>query len=209
MGAGTALPTLVFLDFFLKQRTPSWRAVHLSVADYNLSVLENATLPNLLLTWYFVSSITVPEPTGDLEITSDLLSRFVTDLSDKAICVRGISGAWSEAFADLLVQSDHCRRPRRIETVFLASETIYSPNSMHAFARVLLKALESAEETRAHARALIAAKKIYFGVGGGVDEFLTILGELGGKGTTAWESKDEGVGRVVVEVRRAGGDAVK
>ena len=209
MGAGTALPTLVFLDFFLKQRTPSWRAVHLSVADYNLSVLENATVPNLLLTWYFVSSIAAPEPTGDLEINSDLLSRFVTDLSDKAICVRGISGAWSEAFADLLVQSDHSRRPRRIETVILASETIYSPNSMHAFARVLLKALEGAEETPAHARALIAAKKIYFGVGGGVDEFLTVLGELGGKGTTAWESKDDGVGRVIVEVRRARGDAAK
>ena len=179
------------------------------MADYNLSVLENATLPNLLLTWYFVSSIAVPEPTGDLEITPDLLSRFITDLSDKAICVRGISGAWSEAFADLLVQSEDFQRRTRTETVFLASETIYSPTSMHAFTRVLLKALKGAEETTAHARALIAAKKIYFGVGGGVDEFLTVLGELGGKGTTAWESKDDGVGRVIVEVRRAEGDAAK
>ena len=179
------------------------------MADYNLSVLENATLPNMLLTWYFVSSVAVPEPRGDLEITPDLLSRFVSDLSDKAICIRGISGAWSEAFADILVQSEDSRRRSRIETIFLASETIYSPNSMHAFTRVLLKALESAEETPARARALMAAKKIYFGVGGGVDEFLTVLGELGGKGTMAWESKDAGVGRVIMEVRRAGGDTAQ
>lgn len=101
------------------------------------------------------------------------------------------------------------QRRSRIETIFLASETIYSPNSIHAFTQVLLKALKSAEETHGHGRALVAAKKIYFGVGGGVDEFLKVLNELGGKGATAWESKDEGVGRVIVEVQSAGGNAAK
>lgn len=209
MGAGTALPILVFFDFFLKQSSPSWRAVHLSVADYNLSVLANATLPNLLLTWYFVQSPAIPEPAGDLEITPDLLSRFVKDLSDKVIHISGISGTWNEAFTDLLVPVEDPQRRSRIETIFLASETIYSPNSVHAFTQVLLKALKSAEETHGHGRALVAAKKIYFGVGGGVDEFLKVLNELGGKGATAWESKDEGVGRVIVEVQSAGGNAAK
>ncbi len=200
---------LVFFDFFLKQRTPSWGAIHLSVADYNLSVLENATLPNMLLTWYFVQSMAIPEPAGDLEITPDLLSHFVKDLSDRVIHIRGISGAWSAAFSDLLVPFQDSRRRSRIETIFLASETIYSPNSIHAFTRVLLKALTTAEETPGRGRALIAAKKLYFGVGGGVDEFLKILSEQGGKGATAWEAKDEGVGRIIVEVQMAENGAAK
>ena len=201
MGAGTALPMLVFFHFFLNQRLPSWHAVHLSVADYNLSVLENATVPNLLLTWYFVRSIAILEPVGDLDITADLLSRFVQDLSDKAIQITGISGTWSEAFNDLLVPSQVSQRRSRVETIVLASETIYSPKSIHSFTQVLLRALKSDEETHGDGRALVAAKKIYFGVGGGVDEFLKVLSELGGKGATAWESKDDGIGRVIIEVQ--------
>lgn len=207
VGAGTALPTLVFFDYFLKQPSPSWRAIHLSVADYNLSVLETATLPNLLLTWYFSQFAATPEPAGDVEIAPDLLSRFVKDLSDKAIHISGISGTWNEAFTDLLVPFEDPQSRSGIETIFLASETIYSPVSIRAFTQVLLKTLRSAEGTHGYGRALVAAKKIYFGVGGGVDEFLMVLNELGGKGAMAWESKDEGVGRVILEVQRAGGTA--
>lgn len=209
MGAGTALPIIVFFDFFLKQRSPSWRAIHLSVADYNLSVLENATVPNLLLTWYFVQSVALPEPAGDLEITPDLLSRFVKDLSDRFIHISGISGAWNKAFTDLLVPFEDSQHPGQIETIFLASETIYSPNSIHIFTEVLLEALKRAEDTHGSGRALVAAKKVYFGVGGGVDEFLRVLNDLGGKGVTAWESKEGGVGRVIVEVRRASDNAAE
>lgn len=204
VGAGTALPMLVLFDFFLKQRLPSWRAVHLTVADYNVSVLENATLPNLLLTWYFARSISIPDPAGDLEITSDLLLQFIKELSDKHINITGISGAWSGVFSDLLVSLQRSHGGVQIETIFLASETIYSPNSLHAFTEVLLKALKSAEETHGHGRALVAAKKIYFGVGGGVDEFLKFLSRMDGEAATAWESKDEGVGRVILQVQRAG-----
>ncbi|OJD12819.1 hypothetical protein AJ78_06642 [Emergomyces pasteurianus Ep9510] len=60
-------------------------------------------------------------------------------------------------------------------------------------------------------KALIAAKKVYFGVGGGVDEFLEVMkdvGCLGGNGggedgffvKERAEVRDEGVGRVVLEV---------
>lgn len=151
----------------------------------------------------------IPEPAGDLEITPDLLSRFIKDLSDKFIYISGISGTWNEAFTDLLVPFEDPQRRSQIETIFLASETIYSLSSIHAFTKVLLKALKSAEQTQGSGRALVAAKKIYFGVGGGVDEFLKALNELGGKGITAWESKAEGVGRVILEVRRVSGIAAK
>ena len=192
---------VVFFHFFLTQRSPSWRAVRLSVADYNMSVLKNATIPNLLLTWYFIQHKAVPEPAGDVELTPNLLSRFVQDLSDKVIDISGISGTWSEAFTDLLVPFRNVQRSSRIETIILASETIYSPKSIHAFTHVLLKALKSAEGILGHGRALVAAKKIYFGVGGGVDEFLRVLSELGGKGTLVWESKDNGVGRVIMDIQ--------
>lgn len=203
VGAGTALPSLVFFDFFLKHRSPSWRAIRLSVADYNLSVLENATIPNLLLTWYFAQPTALLEAAGDLDITPDLLSRFLRDMSDKAICISGISGSWNEAFSDILVPFEDSQNPSRIETIFLASETIYSLDSIQAFTEVLLKALELAEETYGSGKALVAAKKLYFGVGGGVDEFLKVLNELGGKGETVWESKDKGVAKVIMEVKRA------
>ena len=209
VGAGTALPILVFFDFFLKHRSPSWRAVRLSVADYNLSVLENATVPNLLLTWYFAQPIAIPEAAGDLEINPDLLSRFLRDLSDKAIYISGISGSWNEAFSDILVPFEDSQPRSRIETIFLASETIYSLHSIHAFTEVLLKALKSAEETYGSGKALVAAKKLYFGVGGGVDEFLKVLNELGGKGETVWESKDKGIRKVIVKVERASDKAAE
>ena len=177
--------------------------MRLSVADYNLSVLENATVPNLLLTWYFAQSTAFPEAAGDLDITPDLLSQFLRDMLDKAIYISGISGSWNEAFSDILVPFEDSQHRSRIEAIFLASETIYSLDSIHAFTKVLLKALELAEETRGSGKALVAAKKLYFGVGGGVDEFLKILNELGGKGETVWESEDKGVGKVIVEVERA------
>ena len=164
----------MFFQFFLSQRSPSWCAVHLSVADYNLSVLENATIPNLFLTWYFVQCKAVPEPAGDLEITPNLLSRFVQDLSDKAISISGISGTWSEAFSDLLVPFRNFHLSSRTETIILASETIYSPVSIRAFTRILLKALKSTKETQGHGRALVSKVAFFMFVG----NFL-ILMELG------------------------------
>lgn len=209
VGAGTALPTLVALDFFLKKPSPSWRAIRFSVADYNLSVLRLATVPNLLLTWYFNQSIAIPEAAGDLEITPDLLSQFVKDLSDKAINISGISGTWNEAFTDILLSFNDSQHRKSIDTILLASETIYSLNSIHAFTKVLVGVLKSAEEKRGCGKAFVAAKKFYFGVGGGVDEFLSTLKALGGKGVTAWESEGEGVRRVIVEVQWAGGNAAE
>ena len=54
------------------------------------------------------------------------------------------------------------------------------------------------------ARALVAAKRVYFGVGGGVDEFLIVLRSTTGVAREVWETHGEGagVGRVVLEVRR-------
>lgn len=186
----------------LKSSSP-WRgAVQLTFADYNQSVLELATIPNLLLTWHFSRSWEAPPPVGDLEITPDLLSRFVSDLSLKNIHVSGISGAWNHAFSGLVRSFDYPQQGRATETIVLASETIYSPASIRAFCDTLISVLEQGKAFGGTAIAFIAAKRIYFGVGGGVDEFLRILEEVGGEARMVWEAEDTGVGRVIMRVTK-------
>ena len=189
----------------LKSSSPWWGALQLTFADYNQSVLELATIPNLLLTWHFARSLVASPPVGDLEITPDLLSRFLDDLSSKKIHVSGISGAWNHAFNDLARPFDQLQRQRATERIVLASETIYSPVSIRAFSDTLLSVLGQEKASGRTAIAFIAAKRIYFGVGGGVDEFLRILEELGGEARTAWETEDTGVGRVIMEVTKEHG----
>ena len=189
----------------LKSSSPCRGAVQLTFADYNQSVLELATIPNLLLTWQFARSLVASPPVGDLEITPELLSRFLDDLSSRNIYVSGISGAWNHAFNDLVRPFDHLQQQRARETIVLASETIYSPASIRAFSNTLLSVLGQGKASGGTAIAFIAAKRIYFGVGGGVDEFLRILEELGGEAKTVWETDDTGVGRVIMQVTKEHG----
>ena len=176
--------------------------MQLTFADYNQSVLELATIPNLLLTWHFARSWVAPPPVGDLEITEDLLARFGSDLSLKNIHVSGISGAWNQAFNNIVRPFDRPQRGRATETIFLASETIYSPASIRAFCDTLLSVLGQGKPLGGTGTAFIAAKRIYFGVGGGVDEFLRILEDMGGEAKTVWETQDTGVGRVIMQVTK-------
>ena len=189
----------------LKSSSPWSGAVQLTVADYNQSVLELATIPNLLLTWHFSRSWVAPAPVGDLEITRDLLSRFVSDLSLKNIHVSGISGAWNHAFDDLVRLCHHPQQGRATETILLASETIYSPASIRAFCDTLVSVLGQGKALGGTTIAFIAAKRIYFGVGGGVDEFRRILEDLGGEAKTVWETEDAGVGRIIMQVTKKPG----
>ena len=103
-------------------------------------------------------------------------------------------------FSDLLGAFDDPHPQPGARTLFLASETIYSPSSIRPFTEVLLKALEKAAGAGGFATALVAAKRMYFGVGGGVDEFTKVSEELGGITSIVWESGDTGVGRIILRV---------
>lgn len=88
----------------------------------------------------------------------------------------------------------------------MASETIYSPSALKAFSETLLTLLRRSSIDAIKSRALVAAKKVYFGVGGGVDEFLAVLKELCADGLDVQQKLDvqsEGVGRVVLEITPA------
>jgi len=82
----------------------------------------------------------------------------------------------------------------------LASETIYSLATLSSFVETLLSVLQTSIAGGTSAVGLVAAKKVYFGVGGGVDEFVRVLAEHDGKANVVWESKGAGVGRVILEV---------
>lgn len=182
-------------------------------ADYNAAVLRLVTLPNLLLTWNEIVSrrnTSEHEPSrssaeeDELDITPELVEKFEQDLIRRGVTVNFISGAWSPAFVDLVFSG---KDDVRLRTLVLASETIYSPSSLGIFSETLLELLRRSTAPTARSRALIAAKKVYFGVGGGVDEFLAVLKGIGGKQLQAKETLDvktEGVGRVILEITDSG-----
>ncbi|KAL4951317.1 hypothetical protein BDW69DRAFT_186521 [Aspergillus filifer] len=219
LGAGTAVPSLaLFAQLLAKTESESaeTKKTYFTLADYNSAVLRLVTLPNFLLTWnlYITSLAPTPQTEGEneaqkqgeeegeeegyLDITPELLSRFTTDLSRRGITLSFISGAWSPSFVGLVFASPELSSAK---TLILASETIYSPASLAAFSGTLLELLR---RSSGESEALIAAKKVYFGVGGGIDEFLGVIRGMSGSELVVEERKDvksEGVGRIILEVR--------
>jgi protein-histidine N-methyltransferase len=72
----------------------------------------------------------------------------------------------------------------------LSSEGIYSPVSLPQFTSVLVTSLRGC--------ALVASKKVYFGVGGGLVEFRDELAKYNRSGKIVWEGGH--VGRVIIHV---------
>ncbi|KAL8678570.1 MAG: hypothetical protein Q9186_005073 [Xanthomendoza sp. 1 TL-2023] len=199
LGAGTALPSLLLFHLLLSgpsSTSPPRRTFVL--ADFNPSVLQLATIPNILLTWARASNLISSEP-GDLDITSDVLLSFRQALTERNVVIRALSGSWGSEFSSQAIPES----AEGLEDVLiLASETIYSPKSTLAFTETLLDLMRKSQEGGGRATALVAAKKVYFGVGGGVDEFLYVMKELGGAGEIVWstEGMGSGVGRCILEV---------
>lgn len=198
MGAGTALPTLTLFQHCITESIP----MTFTLSDYNASVLHLVTLPNLLLTYAFspssqTSSNTPLDPSGgDLEITSALLTSFTTFLSSTSIVLNFLSGPWSPGLTALLPPS-----APDMGTLVLAAETIYSPASTTAFVEMLVQILQRVKM----AKAVVAAKRIYFGVGGSVDLMKEMCAERGAVAyeveNSGVEGMDKGVGRALVEVQ--------
>ena len=181
------------------QTSSSEHHVYFTLADYNYDVLRLASLPNLLLCWAnTIKHNSELAADDDLEITPELLKEFVADLRQRNIQIDFISGAWSERFVHVLDQ----RFPSTY-TLILASETIYSPFTLNPFTKLLMHLLSRIGNE--DSKALIAAKKVYFGVGGGMDEFLTILTSMGGAAREiAVPGREEhGVARVILEVAKS------
>ncbi|EJT96468.1 hypothetical protein DACRYDRAFT_112734 [Dacryopinax primogenitus] len=210
IGSGTALPTLFLLAKIFQsegKEDAHERAVFLQ--DYNLPVLELMTFPNILLTWYLYSPSAAmyrfPHPPVSpgqpisLRLSSDLLSSFRASLTKLKLSLRFWAGDW-----DMLDVGG------RVGLV-LTSETIYRPEAVPSLARCIRRALEqpassgsrvtkSGQETLDEPSVcLLAAKDVYFGVGGSVAEFEQVAQRLGMVGRRVWEVT-EGSGRCILEM---------
>ncbi|KAF8729126.1 protein-histidine N-methyltransferase, partial [Rhizoctonia solani] len=237
LGCGTAMPSLAILQSLLNEDAPPTHSgttvFHLQ--DYNSSVLEYVTLPNMILVWFFSKAgesyrATIPPPSpkpdsksklpdvsnltlesvpeedeeeaqvgpesprasydphafdmtepGDLAFPPALRSAFQDSLSTHHIELRFSSGPWNTF------------HPERPYDLVLTSETIYQPTSLPSLVRLLKDA------TCPGGKCLVAAKMVYFGVGGGIREFEAALERGGSSAKCVWEQR-EGVGRSIMQV---------
>ncbi|KAJ7090913.1 hypothetical protein B0H15DRAFT_837306 [Mycena belliarum] len=206
VGCGTGMPSVYILyQLFCGSLSNASTYVHLQ--DYNASVLKLITFPNIILAWYMSPAsaeyrASAPEECpppdstlpGELPITPALKSAFSGSLTSHNINLAFSSGSWESLTAHLDVKSD----------IVLTSETIYRTEALPALIALLRKAC-----TNTQPLCLVAAKVLYFGVGGGISEFVRTLESKGmalrgcaGKAESVWERK-LGVGRKIMRIEWA------
>jgi protein-histidine N-methyltransferase len=209
LGAGTALPSLILWRHFLLS---SLTGMNFTFADFNEEVLRLVTLPNVLLTFAFSNSpqgflshehdnngpenSEAEQRQGELEITPALKSSFLSTLHTQQISLNFLSGPWSPDLARHIPES-----APDMGLLILAAETIYSPKSTAAFVDILAILLKRVKM----AKAMLGAKRLYFGVGGSVDGLKEACRD---RGAVAYEVEnhgvvgmDAGVGRALVEIQ--------
>ncbi|ESZ92801.1 hypothetical protein SBOR_6817 [Sclerotinia borealis F-4128] len=199
LGCGTALPSLAVFQWFLENTTTSTSTstsgLELGLADYNPTVLQLVTLPNVLLSWAQITKPELWEAEGELDIDEALISEFISALNTRNIDLSFFSGAWSQDLVSLVTDKLHLSCEN---TIMIGAETIYSPVALRAFAETLMALLELS--TGPNKIALIGAKKVYFGVGGSIEDFVTDVTARGALVEQVREESD-GVRRAVIEDR--------
>jgi protein-histidine N-methyltransferase len=151
---------------------------------------------------------------GEVELALELKQAFVKSLEERHISLRFFAGGWSTFLTS---------NPKARHTPYnlvLSSETIYEVASLPILVSLLcavstrsatasdkgtpttpytLEDLAGAMRISDGALCLVAAKVLYFGVGGGVPDFTRAVKHDGGDLETLWDRK-EGVGRVIMRV---------
>ncbi|CAE7206415.1 unnamed protein product, partial [Rhizoctonia solani] len=141
---------------------------------------EETEIPEQPQTSFDPYAFDVAEP-GDLAFTPTLRTAFLDSLASYHMELRFFSGPW-DGFV-----------PTTPYDLVLTSETIYQPTSLPSLIRLLR------DSTGSSGKCLVAAKLVYFGVGGGIREFEQALTVGGGSAQCVWE-KREGVGRSIMQV---------
>lgn len=197
LGCGTALPSIALFQWLLES-TPAdgvnTGGLDLGLADYNPTVLQLVTLPNLILSWAQVVRKGLWEVEGELELDETVLNDFLASLKSCGITLSFFSGAWSPEFVSLVV-GNMASEPIRL--TIIGAETIYSPAALKSFADTLVALLETMPSN--DKTALVAAKKVYFGVGGSMEDFCDAVRARSARVEQIREESD-GVRRSVVEV---------
>jgi protein-histidine N-methyltransferase len=179
------------------------KPLSLIMADYNPSVLQLVTLPNFILSWALNNS-QLPalqeafSIEGEVELGPDVLAAFQQSLVESNITLSFVSGAWSQDFVDLIYTLPS-GDGQPSSTLLVGAETIYSPFALQAFLETLFLILEKERDTEgSEASAYIGAKRLYFGVGGSLDDFIDKARQKGAK-VEQLREETEGVRRGVVQ----------
>ena len=165
----------------------------LGLADYNPTVLQLVTLPNLLLSWAQITQVGW-EAEGELDLSPEFIQEFIQSLQARQITLSFFSGAWSPEFVEIVSQS---LSSQTSHLTIIGAETIYSPAALKSFAETLLGLLDSLPDD--NKSALVAAKKVYFGVGGSMEDFCNLVREKG-RSVQQIREESDGVRRATVEV---------
>lgn len=202
LGCGTALPSLAVFQWAMapgSERKP----LSLIMADYNPSVLQLVTLPNFILSWA-LNNPQIPalqqafSIEGEVELGRDVLAAFEQSLKEANVTLSFVSGAWSQEFVDLIYALPSSHDQER-STLLLGAETIYSPFALQGFLETLFLILEREKKTDGNeAAALVGAKRLYFGVGGSLDDFIDKARQKGAQ-VEQLREEVEGVRRGVVQ----------
>ena len=205
LGAGSAIPSLIALRKLLAVEidpdlTAARRRFHFTLSDYNDEVLRFSTFANVLLTSVQEldrrqnqAVLISLSSEGTIDVEENLLRQCHKLWQQVGLSFSFISGPWGKDFQALATSS----MPESDRNVLiLAAETIYDLKSLPAFTNTLMNMLHSQRKT---SRAWIAAKTLYFGVGGGVDAFVQEVKSRGGEIRQIMSIK-QGVSRVVLEV---------
>lgn len=167
----------------------------LGLADYNPTVLQLVTLPNLILSWAQVTSPSTWEEEGELDNTPEIIQAFLAALTDHNISLYFFSGSWSPAFIELVSAEMNTSTS---QLTIIGAETIYSPVALQAFAVTLLGLIATMKDVQKSG--LVAAKLVYFGVGGSMEDFCEIM-RNDGKSVEKIREESDGVRRATVEIK--------
>ncbi|WQF77811.1 Putative lysine methyltransferase, S-adenosyl-L-methionine-dependent methyltransferase superfamily [Colletotrichum destructivum] len=205
LGCGTALPSLALMQWAMRDSAPR-SPLLLTLADYNPTVLQLVTLPNFILAWALEHRGQSPvlheafALEDELELTPEVLRLFQDFLASSQISLNFLSGGWSAELVNLLYETQSkLDKSDSFDTLLLGAETIYSPFALEAFNEMVFALLskEQSERSNCQSQALVGAKRLYFGVGGSLDDFVD---KARGKGATVVQVREEaeGVRRGVV-----------
>lgn len=206
LGAGSAIPSMLALKRIFginhdMQSSAEPKQYHFTLSDYNDEVLRLSTFANVVLASHeelnrrqIRRNFGPSTGEGSIDVDEHLVRECHEVWRQSGVSFSFISGPWGKDFA---VAASAPALEGTLNVLILASETIYDLKSLPIFTDTVMSIL------RAHgvsARAWVAAKTLYFGVGGGVDAFVQEVNLRGGAVREIMHIK-QGVSRVVLEVR--------
>ncbi|KFZ65111.1 Histidine protein methyltransferase 1, partial [Podiceps cristatus] len=158
--------------------------------DYNSTVIEEITLPNVVANCIREGNRAGGRRNGKTSQPPSKRPRKAGALPDALTKCRFFSGEWSEV-SQLLLSSN---KPFSKYDVILTSETIYNPDYYSALHDTLAQLLAK------NGRVYLASKAHYFGVGGGIHLFEKFTEERNVFRTSIVKTIDEGLQRCIMEM---------